>query len=62
VEFERTIRWKMIGGFGFCWVSLHSRQRFDNPAYGLPIVASWKDADGQVLCVAIGKFFDKMKN
>lgn len=29
---------------------------------GLPIVATWKDADGQILYVAIGKLFHKMKN
>jgi hypothetical protein len=29
---------------------------------GLPIVATWKDAGGQVLNVAIGKLFDKMKD
>lgn len=29
---------------------------------GLPIVATWKDADGQVLYVAIGKVFDKMED
>lgn len=26
---------------------------------GLPIVATWKDADGQVFCVAIGKVFSR---
>lgn len=33
-------------------------ERVSGVVKGLPIVVTWKDADGQVLCVAIGKLFD----